>query len=78
MDKEQFLNKRIIVTRRDDSKREVEIMFDRNTKKYAYVNLTTHHVCACRFDNVNDAVNDLYEDDFVKSFKCEDFEYVKK
>ena len=35
---EQFLNKRIIVKRYDESEREVEIMFDRNTKKYAYVN----------------------------------------
>ena len=76
---EQFLNKRLIVTRRNGSEREVEIMFDRRTNMYAFVNMTTHHVCTCRFERLTDAVNDLYQDEFVESFKFKDggFEYVK-
>lgn len=38
---------------------EVSIMFDRNTNKYCFVNLTKGHVCKCRFDNYNDAISDL-------------------
>lgn len=56
---EKYLNKRIIVTRKDGSQREVEIMIDESTGKYAYVNLTSHHVCPCRFDTIADAVNDM-------------------
>ena len=71
---EYYLNKRIVVTRKDGSEREVEIMFDKATEKYAYVNLTTHHICPCRFDTMSDAVDDMRNDDFVVDFKLKDEE----
>lgn len=71
MDK-QYLNNRILVTRQDGSVREVEIMLDKNTGKYAYVNLTSHHICPCRFDTIEDAVDDMRQDDFVVSFKLKE------
>ena len=66
---EKYLNKRIIVTRKDGSQREVEIMIDESTGKYAYVNLTSHHVCLCRFDTITDAVNDMRTNEFVEKFE---------
>ena len=29
---------------------------DRNTEKWCFVNLSTEHVCACRFDTIDDAL----------------------
>ena len=69
---EKYLNERILVTRKDGSVREVEIMLDKSTGKYAFVNLTTHHVCPCRFDTIKDAVDDMRNDDFVVDFKLKD------
>ena len=63
---------RIIVIRKDGSEREVEIMYDRATEKYAFVNLTTHHICKCRFDSEEDAINDLLNDDNVVEFHMKD------
>ena len=68
----------IKVTRKDESVRDVEIMFDRNTGKYCFVNLTSGHVCKCRFDSQEEIMLDLLKDNFVKSFeviKEEDDEY---
>ena len=59
---------RIIVTRKDGSVRETEIMYDRNTGKYCFVNLTSHHVCACRFNTVEEAIQDLDNDPFVDHY----------
>jgi hypothetical protein len=69
MDDERYLNQRIIVKRKDGSKREVEIMIDESTGKFCYVNLTSHHVCSCRFDTIKDAVDDMRKNDFVYSFE---------
>ena len=69
---EKYLNKRIIIRRKDNSVREVEIMLDESTGKYAYVNLTSHHVCPCRFDTIEDAVDDMRNNDFVVNFKLKD------
>ena len=59
----------IKVTRKDESVRDVEIMFDRNTGKYCFVNLTSGHVCKCRFDSQKETMLDLLKDNFVKSFE---------
>ena len=32
---------------------------DRATEKWCYVNLYTEHVCACRFDTIDDAVANI-------------------
>ena len=41
---------------------------DRNTEKWCFVNLTTEHVCACRFDTIDDALADMKKRDDVESF----------
>lgn len=38
---------------------EVAIMFDRNTEKYCFVNLTKGHVCKCRVNSYEEAIQDL-------------------
>ena len=60
--------RRIIVTRKNGSVRETEIMFDRASGKYCFVNLTSHHVCACRFDTEEEAIKDLDNDNFVDHY----------
>lgn len=37
----------------------VSIMRNRMDNKYHFVNLTKDHICACGFDSVEDAVNDM-------------------
>lgn len=41
---------------------------DRATKKWCYVNLSTEHVCACRFDTIDDALADIKKRADVESF----------
>ena len=41
---------------------------DRTTKKWCFVNLSTEHVCACRFDTIKDAIADMEKRDDVESF----------
>lgn len=59
---------KIYVKRKDGTKRTVTIMFDRNTNKYCFVNMTTKHVCKCRFTTINEAIFDLVSDKNVVSF----------
>lgn len=63
-----FLNKVLVVNRTDGSVREVIIMFDRASGKYAFVNMTTFHVCKCRFDTPEDAMRDLDNNANVVSY----------
>ena len=58
----------IRVIRKDGSERDVEIMYDRYSNKYCFVNLTSKHVCKCRFDSIEDALADLNNDPFVESW----------
>ena len=41
---------------------------DRATEKWCYVNLTTEHVCACRFYTIDDAIADMKKREDVESF----------
>ena len=41
---------------------------DRATDKWCYVNLSTEHVCACRFDTIDDALADMRKREDVESF----------
>lgn len=41
---------------------------DRATDKWCYVNLSTEHVCACRFDTIDDAIADMRKREDVESF----------
>ena len=45
---------------------------DRTTKKWCFVNLSTEHVCACRFDTFDDALADMKKREDVESFSAID------
>ena len=68
IDYNYYLNKVIKFERKDHSVRYAMIMLDERTNKYAFVNLTKghNHICPCRFDSVEGAVNDmLTRDDLI-------------
>lgn len=54
----------------------VMICKDRATKKWCYVNLSTEHVCSCRFDNFDDALADMKKREDVESFSVIDNPFV--
>ena len=58
----------IKVNRRNRPDCIVMLCKDRATKKWCYVNLTTEHVCSCRFDTFDDAIVDMKKRDDVESF----------
>ena len=68
---EQAMKLKIKVTRKDGSIRDTEIMYDRNTGLWCFVNLTSSHVCKCRFESQEEAVLDLLHDDFVERFEIQ-------
>ena len=37
----------------------ISIMLDRNTNKCAFVNLTSNHICYCRFNSIKESILDL-------------------
>ena len=45
---------------------------DRATNKWCYVNLSTEHVCACRFDTIDDALADMRKREDVEIFSVID------
>ena len=45
---------------------------DRTTEKWCFVNLSTEHVCACRFDSIDDAIADMRKREDVESFSVID------
>ena len=45
---------------------------DRTTDKGCYVTLTSEHVCACRFDTIDDALADMRKREDVESFSVID------
>jgi hypothetical protein len=64
----------IIVTKLDDTKRIVKIIYDRKLKGYRFVNLTEgkEHICPCVFNTEEEAMNDLEDHikrGLVKSYK---------
>lgn len=59
----------ILVIRKDKSVRIVRIMHDEATDKYAFVNLTSNHICKCRFNSYEEALEDLQSNKDVESFK---------
>jgi hypothetical protein len=48
-----------IVVERPEDIVVVNIMYDKSTNKYAFVNLTKKHICECRFDTYDNAIEDL-------------------
>ena len=66
----------IKVNRRNRPDCIVMICKDRATKKWCFVNLSTEHVCACRFDNFDDAIADMKKREEVESFSAIDNPFV--
>ena len=58
----------IKVNRRNRPDCIVMLCQDRNTETWCYVNLSTEHVCACRFDTIDDAIADMKKREDVESF----------
>ena len=66
---EDFKNNFLYVSRTDGSERNVSIMIDRYCNKFCFVNLTTMHVCKCRFNTFNEAIEDLKQRSDVEKFE---------
>ena len=58
----------IKVNRRNRPDCIVMLCQDRATKKWCYVNLSTEHVCACRFDTIDNAFADMRKREDVESY----------
>ena len=58
----------IKVNRRNRPDCIVMLCQDRATDKWCFVNLSTEHVCACRFDTIDDAIADMRKLEDVESF----------
>lgn len=58
-----------LIKRKNKNDCTVSIMYDRNTDKYCFVNLTSNHVCSCRFDSVDEALKDLDNRQDVTSYE---------
>lgn len=50
---------KVIRVYRKDRIVDVIISFDKTTQKYCFVNLTDNHVCKCRFNTKQDALDDM-------------------
>ena len=62
----------IKVNRRNRPDCIVMLCQERATNKWCYVNLSTEHVCACRFDTIDDAIADMEKREDVESFSVID------
>ena len=58
----------IKVNRRNRPDCIVMLCQDRATNKWCYVNLSTEHVCSCRFDTIDDALADMRKREDVESY----------
>lgn len=59
----------IKIIRKDGSERLVEIMQDKATGMWCYVNLTSNHVCEKRWPTYNEAMKSIFDETFVKDWK---------
>ena len=62
----------IKVNRRNRPDCIVMLCQDRATEKWCFVNLSTEHVYACRFDTIDDAIADMKKIEDVESFSVID------
>ena len=37
----------------------VTILYNRQTDRYTFVNLSSGHICSCNFDTIEDAIHDM-------------------
>lgn len=64
---------RKIIVYRDDGIFECVILKYKNEDKYSWCNLTKGHICTCKFDTYEDAINDIYK--YIQSGKVKTFKY---
>lgn len=59
----------------------VSIMRNKSDGAYSFVNLTKNHICPCRFDSVEDALNDMHKKilsgEIIGYFKLEEMKNDK-
>lgn len=67
----------IKVNRRNRPDCIVMLCKDRTTKKWCFVNLSTEHVCTCRFNTVQEAFEDMQKRNDVISFSWIPNPYVQ-
>ena len=66
----------IKVNRRNRPDCIVMLCQDRTTEKWCFVSLSTEHVCACRFDTIDDALADMRKREDVENFSVIDNPFV--
>lgn len=67
----------ILVTKPDNTKRIVKILFDRKLEGYRFVNLTEghEHICKCVFNSEEEAIKDL--EDHIKRGLVKSYKIIK-
>lgn len=58
----------IKIIRKDRSERLVEIMKDKSTNKWRYVDLTSNHICVNSWNSYDDAIKSIHDEQFVKEW----------
>jgi len=58
----------IKIIRKDGSERLVEIMKDKATNKWRYIDLTSNQICVNNWESYNDALKSIYDEQFVKEW----------
>ena len=58
----------IKIIRKDGTERLVEIMKDKSTNKWRYIDLTSNQICINSFDSYDDAIKSIYDEQFIKEW----------
>lgn len=58
----------IKIIRKDGTERLVEIMKDKATNKWRYIDLTSNQICVNNWESYNDALKSIYDEQFVKEW----------
>lgn len=58
----------IKIIRKDGTERFVEIMKDKSTNKWRYIDLTSKQICINSWDSYNDAIKSIYDEQFIKEW----------
>lgn len=58
----------IKIIRKDGSERLVEIIKDKATNKWRYIDLTSNHICVNSWDSYNEAIKSIYDEPFIKEW----------
>ena len=58
----------IKIIRKDKSERLVEIMKDKATNKWRYIDLTSNQICENSWNSYNDAIKSIYDEQFIEKW----------